>query len=143
LRIANLQVLSFERRTMTDIAEAIYIATTRMAGGRGPRTALGRDGYLDIRLSFRRGYGCACFEDAVGLAALRLKAVRSDDAAIDAEVDLGVVDLGGTHSLQASLNVRLGGLPPGLARGLSGTARETGPHAEAMGADTNLMIEKV
>jgi organic hydroperoxide reductase OsmC/OhrA len=139
---------------MTEAAERIYIVTTRTANGRESQAAHGSDGQLDIKLSARGGGGFggnggqlytddpgACFEDAVGLAVLRLKLALDDDTAINAEFDLCLVD--GTHSLQAHLNVRTPGLPRDLLRRLAYPAGKTFPDTNLTGADLDLVFDEV
>ncbi len=120
---------------MTEVAETIFIVTTATTMGQEPRGGHGADGYIEIRSSTREQNGLAndpdrwisadppsCFEDAVGIAALRLKLVPSDNTVIDAEFDLCLID--GARSLQARFTARLPGLPTRLARGLADIARQ-------------------
>jgi organic hydroperoxide reductase OsmC/OhrA len=139
---------------MTEVAEKIYIVTTRTASGRERQATRASDCQFVIKLSSRAGGGFgssggqlytddagACFEDAVGLAVLRLKLAPDDDTAIDAEFDLCLVD--GTHSLQAHLNVRAPGLTHDLLRRLAYPAGETYPDTNLTSADCNLVCDEV
>lgn len=137
---------------MTEVAEGIYIVTTKTAGRRRRQTSHCSDGHLDIKFSTSgsNGFGTsgeqcftddlrACFEDAVGIAVFRLKAVRAD--AIDAEYDFCIVD--GQHSLQVHLDVRVPCLPPDLARRLADAAGQTCPHANFTDAELDLVFDEV
>jgi organic hydroperoxide reductase OsmC/OhrA len=139
---------------MTEVAETIYIVNTRTVGGRDRQATRRSDGQLDIKLSKsgHSGFGqnggqlftddpAACFEDAVGLAVLRLKVVQDDEIAIEAEFVLCLVD--GAHSLQAHLNVRAPGLPPDLVRRLAYPAGQTLPDANLTVADLDLVFDEV
>jgi len=139
---------------MTEVAETIYIVSTRTVGGLARQATRRSDGQLDIKLSKRRhsSFGknggqlftddpSACFEDAVGLAVLRLKVVQDDEIGIEAEFDLCLVD--GAHSLQAHLNVRAPGLPPDLVRRLAYPTGQNFPDANLTAADLDLVFDEV
>src|SRR5258706_16060472 len=112
---------------MTQVEKVVYTAKAHTIGGRGG-PARSPDGRLEVNLSrpgtagngtnpeqlFAAGWS-ACFEGAMGLAALKRKISLPADLAIDAEVDLGTT--GGGYLLQARLNVSL----PGAERGLAPT----------------------
>ncbi len=86
---------------MTQVEKVLYTAKTHTTGGR-EGASRSSDGRLDVKLSrpgatgngtnpeqlFAAGWS-ACFEGAMGLAALKRKVSLPADLAIDAEVDLG------------------------------------------------------
>src|ERR1700679_2409009 len=106
---------------MTLHDKVLYTAKTHTTGGRDNGTSRSTDGRLDIKLSvpgstgigtnpeqlFAAGWS-ACFEGAMGLVARKMKITLPDNTAIDAEVDLCLVE--GAFFLQARLNVSLPGL---------------------------------
>src|SRR5438105_3159318 len=101
--------------------KVVYTARVHTTGGRDGGTSRSDDGRLDIKHSvpgtsgtgtnpeqlFAAGWS-ACFEGAMGVAALKMKIVLPVDSVIDAEVDLCMT--GNAYSLQARLNVSLPGL---------------------------------
>lgn len=126
---------------MTALDEILYTGKTRTVGGREGR-ARSDDGQLDIALSppgsgrpgsnpeqlFAAGWS-ACFKGAMGLAACKLQIPFPKDAAIDAEVDLGMG--GDGYQLQARLNVSLPSLSPEQAQALVDEAHRTCPSSKA------------
>lgn len=124
-----------------EIDKVLYTAKTHTTGG---RDGAGRssDGALDVKLSspgssrpgtnpeqlFAVGWS-ACFMGAMGLAAKARSIALPADAAIDAEVDLGITD--GTFSLRARLNVHVPGLNRSLVEALVREAHQTCPYSRA------------
>jgi osmotically inducible protein OsmC len=119
----------------------LYTAKTHTTGGRdgASRTS---DGRLDVKLSspgapgngtnpeqlFAVGWS-ACFLGALKVAASKRKVALPADAAIDAEVDLGLV--AGEYTLAARLNVRLPGIASDVARSLVDAAHQICPYSRA------------
>jgi lipoyl-dependent peroxiredoxin len=126
---------------MTQIDKVLYTGKTHTTGGRDG-FARSSDGALDIKLSppgstnpgtnpeqlFAAGWS-ACFLGALGIAAGKRNIRLPAEAAIDAEVDLGMV--GDGYGLQARLNVSLPGIDPELARVLVEEAHQTCPYSKA------------
>jgi len=126
---------------MTQIDKVLYIGKTHTTGGRDG-FARSSDGALDIKLSppgstkagtnpeqlFAAGWS-ACFLGALGIAAGKRKIRLPAEAAIDAEVDLGMV--GDGYGLRARLNVSLPGIDPEVARLLVEEAHQTCPYSKA------------
>jgi osmotically inducible protein OsmC len=107
----------------------LYTAKVHTAGGREGGTSQSSDGNLDIRISPPGSHGAgtnpeqlfaagwsACFESAIGIAARKKKVTLPPDFAIDAEVDLSLVN--GFYTLGARLNVSLPGLAQDVAQAL-------------------------
>jgi osmotically inducible protein OsmC len=103
--------------------ELLYTARVHTTGGREGGASRGSDGLLDIRISPPGGHGTGtnpgqlfaagwttCFTSAIHIAARQKKVALPPGLAIDAEVDLSLVE--GGYTLGARLNVSL----PGLAR---------------------------
>ncbi len=136
---------------MTSPPKVIYTAKVRTTGGRDGGTSRSSDGRLDIRHSipgtpgtgtnpeqlFAAGWS-ACFEGALGLAARKMKVTLPADMAIDAEVDLCLLD--GAYSLQARLNVSLPGLARDVAQALTDAAHQTCPYSKAIRGNVDVAI---
>jgi osmotically inducible protein OsmC len=139
---------------MTQSEKVLYTAKTHTTGGREYGASRSSDGRLDIKLStpgaagvganpeqlFAAGWS-ACFEGAMGLAARKMKVALPADMAIDAEVDLCLVD--GAYFLQARLNVSLPGLPRDIAHALADTAHQTCPYSKAIRNNADVVIKLV
>jgi len=111
---------------MSQTTDVIYTAKTHTEGGRDHGVARSADGQLDVRFAppgskrmgtnpeqmFAAGWS-ACFEGAIGLAALRKKIKLPGDVGIDAEVDLHLDD--GEYFLSARLDISIPGVERGLA----------------------------
>jgi lipoyl-dependent peroxiredoxin len=137
----------------TPFKKAIYTAKTHTTGGR-EGASRSSDGRLDIKLStpgsarigtnpeqlFAAGWS-ACFEGAIGKAAADWKVKLPEDTAIDAEVDLCLVD--GQYSLQARLNVSLPGLEREVAQALVDAAHQICPYSKATRGNIPVTINLV
>src|SRR6202795_3857793 len=114
---------------MTKLEKVLYTAKAHTTGGRDGGASRTDDGRLDVKLSvpgtpgtgtnpeqlFAAGWS-ACFLSAIKLVAGKMKVRLPADAAIDAEVDLGMT--GGEYLLQARLNVSLPDLEREVAQAL-------------------------
>jgi len=139
---------------MIQCDKVLFTAKTHTTGGRDNGTSRSSDGRLDIKLSvpgstgigtnpeqlFAAGWS-ACFEGAMGLAAQKMKIALPTDPAIDAEVDLCLVD--GAYFLQARLNVSLPGLERDVARSLADAAHQTCPYSKAIRGNVDVVINLV
>jgi osmotically inducible protein OsmC len=89
----------------TTTEKVIYTAKVRTTGGRDGGASRSSDGRLDIKHSIPGGPGTgtnpeqlfaagwsACFEGAMGIAARKMKIAIPSDMAIDAEVDLCLME---------------------------------------------------
>jgi Ohr subfamily peroxiredoxin len=128
---------------MNQAGKVLYTAKTHTTGGREHGVSRSSDGRLDIKLStpgtagvgtnpeqlFAAGWS-ACFEEAIGLAARKMKVAVPTDLAIDAEVDLCFGD--GGYYLRARLNISLPGLEGEAARALVDAAHQTCPYSKAV-----------
>ncbi|WP_226470282.1 organic hydroperoxide resistance protein [Luteimonas panaciterrae] len=135
---------------MTTLDTILYTGKTHTVGGREGR-ARSDDGQLDIALSppgsgrpgtnpeqlFAAGWS-ACFEGAMKKAARKLQIPFPTAAAIDAEVDLGMVGEG--FQLQARLTVSLPGLEPSQAQALVDEAHRTCPYSKATRGNIDVQI---
>jgi lipoyl-dependent peroxiredoxin len=131
----------------------LYTAKTHTTGGRdgASRTS---DGRLDVKLSSPGGPGngtnpeqlfaagwSACFIGAMKLAAGKMKVALPPDAAIDAEVDLGMT--GGNYGLAARLNISLPGLERAVAQTLVEAAHQICPYSRATRGNIDVAINVV
>src|SRR5215469_10816613 len=107
--------------SITQIEKVLYTAKTHTIGGRGGGESRTSDGRLDVKLSVPGTSGTgtnpeqlfaaawsSCFLSAVKTVAARMDVKLPPDAAIDAEVDLGMTN--GGYFIQARLNVILPGI---------------------------------
>ncbi len=138
---------------MTKPEKVIYTAKTHTTGGRDGASR-SSDGRLDVKLStpgtsgvgtnpeqlFAAGWS-ACFEGAMGLAARSMKVALPTEAAIDAEVDLGMT--GDAYLLQARLNVSLPGLDRETAQAIVDKAHQTCPYSKAIRGNIDVVIKLV
>ncbi|MFS8112263.1 organic hydroperoxide resistance protein [Rhizobium jaguaris] len=138
---------------MTQTDKVLYTGKTHTTGGRDGASR-SSDGRLDVRLSspgtngagtnpeqlFAAGWS-ACFEGAIGLAARKMKVAVPADAAINAEVDLCLID--GAYFLQARLNVSLPGLEHDVAQALVDAAHQTCPYSKATRGNIDVVINLV
>lgn len=139
---------------MSQQTKVLYTAKVHTTGGREAGVARSSDGHLDIRLSspgsegtgtnpeqlFAAGWS-ACFEAAMGIAAHKRKIALPPDAAIDAEVDLCLID--GAYSLRARLNIALPGIPLDIAQALVEEAHQTCPYSRATRGNVDATIHLV
>ena len=129
--------------TQLQSKKILYTARVHTAGGRDGGTSRSDDKRLDIAHSVpgKPGTGTnpeqllaagwsACFQGAMGKAAVTLKTAIPAETAIDAEIDLCLGDDG--YSLQARLNVSVPGLPRDVAQKLIEIAHETCPYSKAL-----------
>ena len=114
---------------MSQLEKVLYTAKAHTTGGRDGGTSRTDDGRLDVKLSspgasetgtnpeqlFAAGWS-ACFLSAIKLVAGKKKITLPRDAAIDAEVDLGIGH--GNFALAARLNVSLPGMEREAAQAL-------------------------
>jgi lipoyl-dependent peroxiredoxin len=138
---------------MTQAERLLYTAKVHTTGGRDGASR-SSDGRLDVKLStpgvpgagtnpeqlFAAGWS-ACFEGAMGIVARRMKVALPADMAIDAEVDLNLVDDG--YFLRARLDISLPGLERGVAEALSQAAHETCPYSKAVRGNVDVTITVV
>jgi len=113
---------------MSQLDKLLYTAKTHTTGGRDGASR-SSDGRLDVKLSspgtagtgtnpeqlFAVGWS-ACFMSAMALAASKMKVALPPERAVDAEVDLGMID--GGYVLRARLNVSLPGLEREVAQAI-------------------------
>lgn len=139
---------------MTKTAKVLYTAKTHTTGGRDNGVSRSSDGRLDISLSppgtagtgtnpeqlFAAGWS-ACFEGAIGVVARKMKVALPDELAIDAEVDLCLID--GAYTLQARLNVSLPGVDRDVAQALVETAHQTCPYSRATRGNIDVALNVV
>jgi len=123
--------------------KVIYTARTHTIGGRENGRAKSSDGQLEVRLSppgsgrpgtnpeqlFAAGWS-ACFEGALGVAAVRKKTKLPVETAIDAEIDLHLDK--GEFFLSARLNISIPGLARDVAQGLVDDAEKICPYSKAI-----------
>ena len=138
---------------MPKLEKVLYTAKVHTTGGRDG-AARSDDGRLDITLSppghagngtnpeqlFAAGWS-ACFIDAMGIAASKMRVTLPADRAINAEVDLGTVD--GAFFLQARLNVSLPGLDRETAQALVNAAHQTCPYSKATRGNIDVVINLI
>jgi len=133
------------------IDKVIYTGRTHTTGGRSGQSR-SSDGRLAVDLSvpgsngagtnpeqlFAAGWS-ACFLGALGKAAQAAKVDLPADAAVDAEVDLGLA--GEAFFLAARLNVRLPGLDRPTAQSLLETAHQICPYSKATRGNIDVALE--
>ena len=139
---------------MRQIGKVVYTARTRTTGGRESGASRSSDGRLDVRLStpgaarigtnpeqlFAAGWS-ACFASAVALAARKRKITLPADVAIDAEVDLNLVD--GEYFLSARLNVAMPGVERSTAQTLVEEADQICPYSKATRGNIDIAVNLV
>lgn len=123
-------------------AKVLYTAKTRTVGGREHGVAKSSDGVLDLKLtSPGKGGGTnpeqlfaaawsACFEGALGVAALQRKMTLPEGTAIDAEIDL-MNDGPGNYFVRGRLNVSIPGVDKATAQALVDHAHQLCPYSKA------------
>ena len=128
---------------MITLEKVLYTAKAHTTGGRDGGASRTDDGRLDVKLTEpgKSGAGTnpeqllavgwsACFMSAVKLLASKKRITLSEDAAVNAEMDLGLAQ-GGYH-LAARLNVSLPGLDRETAQSLVDGASHICPYSLAM-----------
>ena len=137
--------------TQTD--KILYTGNVHVTGGRDG-AARSSDGRLDVKLTspgasgggtnpeqlFAAGWS-ACFIGAMGLAASKMKIALPATLAIDAEVDLCLVD--GAYFLQARLDVSLPGVDRDVAKALTDAAHQACPYSKAIRGNVDVEIRLV
>ena len=127
---------------MTKLEKVLYTAKAHTTGGRDGGASRTDDGRLDVKLSmpgtpgtgtnpeqlFAAGWS-ACFLSALKIIAGKKRVQLPENAAIDAEVDLGLAN--GVHGLAARLNVHLPGVDQKIAEELVETAHHVCPYSLA------------
>lgn len=127
---------------MNQQRKLLYTAKVRTAGGREGGTSRSSDGNLDIRIAppgsnrvgtnpeqlFAAGWS-ACFESAIGIAARKKHMTLPSGFAIEAEVDLSLVD--GFYTVGVRLHVILPGLAREAGEGLVEEAHTLCPYSRA------------
>ena len=83
----------------------------------------------------------ACFESAMGLAARKKRVALPSDLAIDAEIDLTLVD--GAYTLAARLNVSLPGVAREVAQAIVDEAHQLCPYSRATRGNIEVTISLV
>jgi lipoyl-dependent peroxiredoxin len=135
-------------------AKLLYTAKVHTTGGRQHGVARSSDGYLEVKLAEpgtgRRGTNpeqllaagwSACFESAIGIAALKRRIKLSSDPVIDAEVDLNNGDDG--YFLSARLNVSLPGVEKETALALLKDAEGLCPYSKALKDSIDVAVKLV
>jgi lipoyl-dependent peroxiredoxin len=136
---------------MTQIGKIVYTARTHTTGGRENGISRSSDGSLDIRLStpgsarigtnaeqlFAAAWS-AGFERAIALVARESKITFPADVAIDAEVDLNLLD--GNYFLSARLAVSLRGVEHEVAQALVNEAQQICPYLRATSGNIDIAI---
>jgi lipoyl-dependent peroxiredoxin len=134
----------------TQIDTVLYTGKTRVTGGRDG-SARSSDGRLDVKLTPPGAPGngsnpeqllaagwSACFIGAMTKAAGKLDMRLPADAAVDAEVDLGMTD--GAYLLRARLAVSLPGIERDVARKIADMAHRTCPYSKALTGNIDITI---
>jgi lipoyl-dependent peroxiredoxin len=83
----------------------------------------------------------SCFLSAIKLEAYSVKVKLPEDAAVDAEVDLGATD--GEYFLQARLNVSLPGIDRQTAQSLVDGAHRRCPYSKAVHGNINIVTNVI
>jgi len=120
----------------------LYTAKVHTTGGREGGASRSSDSLLDIRISPPGGHGTGtnpeqlfaagwstCFTSAIHIAARRQRVELPPGLAVDAEVDLSLLD--GAYTLGARLNVSLPGLAREVAQALANEAHTLCPYSRA------------
>jgi len=132
----------------------LYTAKTRTTGGRENGRSRSSDGRLDIRLSVPGAPGAgtnpeqllaagwsACFESAIGIAALKRRITLPAGVAIDAEVDLNTGD--GGYFLRARLSVSIPSVDREIGQALLDEAEKLCPYSKATRGNIDVAINLV
>jgi lipoyl-dependent peroxiredoxin len=135
-------------------AKVLYTAKVHTMGGRQHGVARSSDGYLELKLaepgSGRPGTNpeqllaagwSACFESAIGIAALKRRIKLPSDPIIDAEVDLNTGDDG--YFLSARLNLSLPGIEKDTGLALLKDAEGLCPYSKALKDSIDVAVNLV
>lgn len=136
------------------IERVLYTARAHTTGGREGGSSRTSDGRLDVKLTtpgangdgtnpeqlFAVGWS-SCFLSAIKLEAAARKVRLPTDAAVDAEVDLGVA--GGAYFLQARLNVSLPGIDRQTSQNLVEGAHQRCPYSKAVHGNINVVTNVI
>jgi Ohr subfamily peroxiredoxin len=139
---------------MTKLEKVLYTAKAHTTGGRDNGVSRTSDGRLDVKLSvpghpgvgtnpeqlFAVGWS-ACFLSAIKIVASKKRVTLPDEAAIDAEVDLGIAE--GAHGIAARLNVSLPGIDQKIAQELVEGAHQICPYSRATRGNIEVAINAV
>ena len=132
----------------------LYTAKVHTAGGRDHGVARSSDGQLEVTFSppgsgragtnpeqmLAAGWS-ACFEGALGIAALRRRIRFAEDPAIDAEIDLNQGNDG--YFLRARLNVSMPGVERDIAQAIVEEAHRTCPYSKALSRSIDVKVSLV
>jgi lipoyl-dependent peroxiredoxin len=138
---------------MIQLEKVTYTAKAHTTGGREGGSSTD-DGRLDVKLSrpgapgtgtnpeqlFAAGYS-ACFLSALKAVAAKMKVAVPDEAAIDAEVDLGPTP--GAYGIAARLNVSLPGMDRESAQALVDAAHKVCPYSNATRGNIDVAVKLV
>jgi Ohr subfamily peroxiredoxin len=133
--------------------KVLYTAKTHTTGGRDGASRTD-DGRLDVKLStpgtpgsgtnpeqlFAAGWS-ACFLSAMKVVAGKQHITLPDDAAINAEIDLGLIH--GEFTLGARLNVSLPGVDRQVAQQLVEAAHKVCPYSRATHGNIDVVLNVV
>lgn len=136
-------------KIITSETKVLYTAKTKVSGGRDNGVARSSDGRLDILLTrpgkngngtnpeqlFAAGWS-ACFEEAIGIAAIKGNITIAEDPIINTEVDLCIVQ--GQYQLQARMYIILPATKKETAEILIETARKICPYTKAIERNINV-----
>lgn len=132
----------------------LYTAKIHTVGGREHGAARSSDGNLEVKLSppgsgrpgtnpeqlLAAGWS-ACFESAIGIAALKRRVKLSAAPTIDAEIDLNSGESG--YFLRARLNVSLPGVDKDVGQALLMDAEGLCPYSKAMRGNVDVAVTLV
>ncbi len=135
---------------ITQIEKVLYTAKAHTTGGREGGSSRTSDGALDVKLSVPGSHGTgtnpeqlfaagwsSCFLSAIKIAASKMKVKLTPEAAVDAEVDLGMTN--GGYFIQARLNVSLPGVDREVARQIVAGAHLECPYSKATHGNINVV----
>lgn len=138
---------------INQIDKVIYTGKTRTIGGRNGNSRSSDDRLVvDLSGPGSDGSGTnpeqllgagwsACFLGAIAKAARAAKVALPADAAVEAEVDLGLT--GDAYFLAARLNVSLPGLDRQVAQSVANTAHQLCPYSKATRGNIDVEIRIV